>query len=196
MTEPTQKGARSRRQILEAANRLFYEKGFEQTSFKDIVDATGMRKGNINYYFRNKDELLHMVLDYRLILIEDLLAGWEREFPGPKERLLRFAQMISNERDDIIHYGCPMGSLNTELGKLWSQMQLHAREMFDLFLNWLTEQFQAVGSNPGKAKQQARHLLILGQGISVMAQVYRDANLLEAEVQQMQKWIEEQISRP
>ena len=40
------KGTTNRQRIVEAADRLFYVRGYNQTSFSDISDATGLPRGN------------------------------------------------------------------------------------------------------------------------------------------------------
>ena len=48
-------GARS--QILDAALRLFSEKGYEATTMQNIVDLSGMSRGAIYYHFKDKTEI-------------------------------------------------------------------------------------------------------------------------------------------
>ena len=55
------KGAR-REAILEAATRLFAERGYAQTSTQDIADEVGVLKGSLYYYVRSKEELLYQLL--------------------------------------------------------------------------------------------------------------------------------------
>ena len=52
------KGEDKKKQIIETAERLFYEKGYEQTSIQDILDATGLSKGGFYHYFDAKSALL------------------------------------------------------------------------------------------------------------------------------------------
>lgn len=50
--------------ILEAAERLFLEKGFEQTTIQDIVDALGdLTKGAVYHHFKSKEEIIDAVSD-------------------------------------------------------------------------------------------------------------------------------------
>ncbi len=44
--------------ILDAAARLFREKGYAVTSMRDIAAAVGMLAGSLYYHFASKDELL------------------------------------------------------------------------------------------------------------------------------------------
>ncbi|WP_195984200.1 TetR/AcrR family transcriptional regulator [Clostridium sp. D33t1_170424_F3] len=50
--------------ILDAATRLFWEKGYEQTTIQDIVDALGdLSKGAIYHHFKSKDDIVNAVCD-------------------------------------------------------------------------------------------------------------------------------------
>ena len=42
----------TREQIVLAADQLFYEQGFEHTSFADIADAVKLSRGNFYYHFK------------------------------------------------------------------------------------------------------------------------------------------------
>lgn len=47
-----------KKELLEHAERLFIEKGYEQTSIDDILRSSGMSKGGFYHYFKSKEELL------------------------------------------------------------------------------------------------------------------------------------------
>lgn len=54
--------------ILNAAQRLFLEKGYEKTTIQDIVDALGgLTKGAIYHHFRSKDEIMNALCDKMLL---------------------------------------------------------------------------------------------------------------------------------
>lgn len=52
------KGDQSRKKIIDAAEKLFAEKGYAATSVQDILDALGISKGGFYHYFDTKMELL------------------------------------------------------------------------------------------------------------------------------------------
>ncbi len=52
--------------ILEAAKRLFREKGFAGVSTNTIIEAVGIKKPTLYYYFKNKETLYCSVLVYML----------------------------------------------------------------------------------------------------------------------------------
>ena len=51
-----------RREIVEAAKKLFLSKGYEATSTVDIMNAVGIAKGTLYYHFSSKEEILDALL--------------------------------------------------------------------------------------------------------------------------------------
>ncbi len=184
----TRKSERTRQRIVEAANRLFYHKGYHNTSFTDVVNASGVPRGNIYYYFKSKEDILHAALKYRISRIEQMLQSWNERYPTPLERLDRFLEILPDSADSLARYGCPMGTLNAELGKNDPSLQAEARSMFLLFEDWLTDQFAELGY-AGRAREFARRLLARGQGISMITHVYHDRRFLMQETDLLQRWI-------
>ncbi len=57
------KDERKRQAILETAKMLFSQKGFYGTSISDLVRETGFPVGTIYTYFRNKEEIVHTIVE-------------------------------------------------------------------------------------------------------------------------------------
>ena len=51
------------RKILDTAERLFIEMGYDRTSLQEIIDETGLSKGAIYHHFASKEEILYAVCD-------------------------------------------------------------------------------------------------------------------------------------
>jgi len=59
--------------ILQAATRLFSEKGFKDTSMSKLSKITGVAQGTIFYHFKNKEELFISILeDFRKSIINEI----------------------------------------------------------------------------------------------------------------------------
>lgn len=43
--------------IIDTSTRLFIEKGYEQTSIQDILDALQLSKGGLYHHFKSKEEI-------------------------------------------------------------------------------------------------------------------------------------------
>jgi AcrR family transcriptional regulator len=56
----------SKERILDAAERLFSERGFEGASLRAITGEAGVNLASVNYYFRSKEELIKSVFARRL----------------------------------------------------------------------------------------------------------------------------------
>jgi AcrR family transcriptional regulator len=52
-----------RNELMDAAEQLFVEKGYEHTSASDIIRKVGVAQGTFYYYFKSKDEILNAVID-------------------------------------------------------------------------------------------------------------------------------------
>jgi AcrR family transcriptional regulator len=63
MPRSTKAASDRRIEFINAAEALFNEKGFENTSIDDIVQRVGVAKGLFYYYFKSKEELLAAIVD-------------------------------------------------------------------------------------------------------------------------------------
>src|SRR6516162_6372735 len=86
--------ARTRDQIVHAADELFYKKGFEHTSFADIADTVRISRGNFYYHFKTKDEILAAVIDARIAERRQLLQQWEDEQDSPAGRIRCYINIV------------------------------------------------------------------------------------------------------
>ena len=186
----TRKSERTRQRIVESANRLFYHQGFHNTSFTDVVMISGVPRGNIYYYFKTKDEILIAAIEYRLERIRAMLENWSGTIRTPVERLHRFIDLLGDTSEALTQFGCPMGSLNAELGKANLDLQTHAAQLFRLFEDWLTDQFAELGY-ADRARELALRIISIGQGISMMTHVHHDTELLQREQQHLRQWLDQ-----
>lgn len=85
-TVPVRQSAVERR-ILDAALRLFAERGFDGTSVQGIVEAAEVTKGALYHYFDSKDDLLYEI--YHSLIARQLadLGAVLAEGPPPREAL-------------------------------------------------------------------------------------------------------------
>ena len=184
------KSERTKQRIVQAANRLFYRRGYNRTSFTDIVDAAGVPRGTIYYYFRTKEEILRAALAYRLEIIDTMMEEWDRNFPNPEGRLKRFVQVMVNSRETTADFGCPMGTLNAELAKDQRDLQAGSRILFERFVDYLAEQFGNLGYETAEAQQLAWELLARAQGVNMMTHVFSRPDFLLDQQQRLNDWVD------
>ena len=105
------KGEGNRQRIIEAADSLFYRRGYNQTSFQDISDATGIPRGNFYYYFKTKDDILNAVVDTRIAELTVMLNNCESATDDaklyPSIRCSSSNRLVIGDRLRLsIAYGC------------------------------------------------------------------------------------------
>lgn len=84
-----------RQAILDAAVKVFAERGFHACRVSDIADRAGVAYGLLYHYFDSKDAVLHTLFSERWALLLDAIAAIEAdESLGPRERLAAVASFI------------------------------------------------------------------------------------------------------
>jgi AcrR family transcriptional regulator len=73
--------------LLEAANRLFAERGFDGSSVRDITAEAGANLGAVTYHFGSKDALHHAVLERALVPFRTKLAETAAAPGHPLDRI-------------------------------------------------------------------------------------------------------------
>jgi TetR/AcrR family transcriptional regulator, transcriptional repressor for nem operon len=178
----------TRDHIVEAADQLFYRQGYEHTSFSDIADVVQISRGNFYFHFKTKDEILDAVINVRLANTRKMLEQWETEGKQPADRIRSFIHILIANRADIKRYGCPVGTLCTELAKLNHSSQPEANRLFALFRTWLRRQFTLLG-HKADADALAMHLLARSQGVAMLANTFHDEKFIKQEAKQMCDWL-------
>jgi AcrR family transcriptional regulator len=181
----------TRAHIVEAADTLFYRQGFEHTSFADIADVVQISRGNFYYHFKSKDEILNAVIEARLEDTRSMLAQWEADGRTAADRIRSFIHILVANKADIKRYGCPVGTLSSELAKLNHASQAEANMLFTLFRAWLRNQFTLLGCK-ADADELAMHLLARSQGIATLSNAFRDEKFIRREVNELCDWLSEQ----
>lgn len=184
----------TRAQIVDAANRLFYVRGFEHTSFAAIAETVGISRGNFYHHFKSKDEILGAVIDARLQSTRAMLAEWERDEPEPAGRVRRFVEIVIANGTDIQDFGCPVGTLTNELAKLGHPARPRAVAVFDLFRTWLRAQFEQLGL-ADEADELALHVLAFSQGVATLSNAFHDGAFVRREVDRLHTWLDERLAQ-
>ncbi|MGF7107736.1 TetR/AcrR family transcriptional regulator [Treponema pedis] len=83
MEETKQKvGQVRKKEILDAAKKVFLTKGFADTVMEDIITETSLSRGGVYYHYKNKVEILHDLMRegmaYRVEKINEFLADYPK----------------------------------------------------------------------------------------------------------------------
>src|SRR6476469_3281935 len=105
-----------RERLVAAARELVHRRGVATTTLADIAHAADVPVGNVYYYFKTKDDLVRAVIDAQVEQAEAMLTALET-VPEPGERLKALVRSWEQMREVVARYGCPFGTLATELDR-------------------------------------------------------------------------------
>lgn len=87
--------------IVEASVKLFIEKGYEQTTIQDILDALNLSKGGLYHHFKSKEEILEAVkqkrAQYAADMLRDLIENTKAKNAKEKMKKILFQLCISTK---------------------------------------------------------------------------------------------------
>ena len=89
------KAGSTRDRILQAARKVFAEKGYEGTRIDDIVAEAGVNRALVNYYFKSKANLYHLLFEELFHTWEELGAGFLKSKKSPPEKISEFVDRIT-----------------------------------------------------------------------------------------------------
>ena len=76
--------------ILKAAQEIFSKYGYKKTTLDDIARYIGKGKSALYYYYKNKEEIFHAVLEYEVNQLRDELFNVLAAENNPQDKLRRY----------------------------------------------------------------------------------------------------------
>lgn len=77
--------------IIDAATRIFAQKGFFSAKVSEIAHEAGVADGTIYIYFENKDDILISLFEERMQIVLDNMVKQLEQENNPSEKLRKFA---------------------------------------------------------------------------------------------------------
>ena len=107
----------------------------------------------------------------------------------PKARLKAYVRMVSEQSELTARYGCPVGSLCSELDKRDDdEVAADCSRLMALSIDWAEGQFRAMGRRD--ARELAVALVAAYQGISLLTNTFHDPSLMRGEARRLERWID------
>ncbi|MCE3265966.1 MAG: TetR/AcrR family transcriptional regulator [Solirubrobacterales bacterium] len=82
-----ERAADKRRQILDAAIRVFARQGFHSARVSDIAEEAGVAYGLVYHYFDSKDQMLNELFTERWSLLLDAIRQADSQLDNPRAKL-------------------------------------------------------------------------------------------------------------
>lgn len=177
-----------RERLIAAACEVMYRQGSQRTTLAEIAQAADVPLGNVYYYFKTKDDIVAAVVQTRVQQLEATTAALDRRHRSPKARLRALVDGVA-EQGDIARYGCPYGTLCSELAKCARDgSDTLAAQLMEELLGWAEQQFRAMGRRD--APDLAVELVVAYQGSAVVSSALGAPELMARQARRLHKWIE------
>jgi AcrR family transcriptional regulator len=188
VNKDNRKGAETRARLVTAARRTIHEQGVEQSTLAGIAAAAEVPLGNVYYYFKTKEDLVRAVVenyDHDYDVLHELLEKHQ----DPRDRLKALIDTWLMAKERIALYGCPIGSLCSELGKRDVAMTSTAAGLvLAKLIDVAEEQFVAMGSDDPHGR--AITMIAAYEGAALLSHAMHDPQLLTDHADRLTRWID------
>lgn len=177
-----------RERLIAAGTQLVHQQGIERTTLADIAQAADVPAGNVYYYFKTKDDVIAAVIEAHVRQIKTILGFIDSRHRSPKSRLKAFVREFTAQGEIVAQYGCPLGSLCSELDKRVKEPSLPSAELMRLPIEWAEGQFRSLGR--ADALDLAFDLLAAYEGSALLANTMHDPDVLARAARRIDRWID------
>jgi len=185
MQERFVRGAQTRQRIIHAAVDLFHKKGARATSPDEIIEASRTGKGQFYHYFRNKEGLVHEVLQTHLEAIKAGTSSIDYEIASWRDLERWFLAHLELQKRYEMTRGCPFGTLANEVSDNDELIRQDVSLIFEVVKHKLAAFFvkeKAKGRLGKRADTQrmADFCIATIQGAMLMGKIRRSSQTVEA----------------
>lgn len=170
-------GPRTADQILDSAERLVQQRGFNGFSYADVASELDLTKASLHYHFAGKAELGEALISRYALRFAQALTDIDAQAIDVREKLAAYAGLYAT----VVHGErmCLCGMLAAEYQTLPEAMRDAVVRFFDVNEEWLEgvlEQGRRDGtlSYRASAREAARSIVSGLEGAMLMAQTYGD----------------------
>jgi len=166
----------NRRRILDAAGRLFRDRGFEAVTVAEVMREAGLTHGGFYGHFRSKDDLIAAALAELVVASE----------PGPLALPAFAARYLSPAHRDDPASGCPVAALASDMIRQAPEARAAMTEGLRRQIARLTDG----AAEPESARQAAIGSWAAMVGAMILARMSDDPALSDEVLAQTRAWID------
>jgi AcrR family transcriptional regulator len=94
-----------RQRVLDAAARLFRDRGYAATTVREVADRCGIRAASLYYHFPSKDDILAEVFDYGVRHVAEAVRAAVEELPQSATSYEKIRAAILAHLESFFVYG-------------------------------------------------------------------------------------------
>lgn len=123
-----------REEIIQLADTLIRQKGYNAFSFYDISDKVGIKTASVHYHFPTKSDLGIAVIERHIENLNNTIEDYERK--SSTEKLDRFFAIYRNIKKE--NKVCLVGSLATDFNTLDEKVRQKLKIFSEVMLHWVS----------------------------------------------------------
>ncbi|NCN11382.1 MAG: TetR/AcrR family transcriptional regulator [Leptospira sp.] len=128
--------------ILETANKLFYEQGYNTTGINQVLSESGAHKLSLYKYYPSKTDLGRAYLGIQKDSILNLLNSLFRQKEDPKEMIQSWVKILIRQAKRSEFHGCPFANFNTQTIDSKHEFTSDLISVLQEWLELITEYFE------------------------------------------------------
>jgi AcrR family transcriptional regulator len=175
--------------MIQTAADLFHKQGVRATSPDEVIEATGTGKGQFYHYFKNKEGLVHEVLQTHLEAIRAGTAAINYEIHSWEDLEQWFLAHVELQRSFNMTRGCPFGTVGNEVTENDTLIRQDLSLIFEVVKNKLATFFvkeKAKGrlARETNEEQMADFCIATIQGAMLTGKIKRNSQLVETTIRE------------
>ena len=95
-----------KKELIDTAERLFLEKGYDRTTVNDIVDEINVAKGTFYHYFKSKADILYSAVEKNVAALEEefrsVSARDDLDTPGKLNEMINIVFRLYKGKEEVM----------------------------------------------------------------------------------------------
>ncbi len=194
MARAKPKKAPAKQRIAEAAFNLFHLQGVTATGVDQILSDAEAGKGQFYYYFKNKTDLVHYVLEQAYKNLSETETGEVYAIKSMKDLKNLFRILIDIQKETEFERSCPIATIGMDIDSGQEQLREDTKKIFSFLRSQVASFFHTLRSTGKISKSQnpdklANFCITALQGGLLMSKIHRDSEMFEDTAEQVLKHI-------
>lgn len=169
----------TRTKILDLAENLTQEVGFNGFSYLDIAAAIGVKNSSIHYHFKAKADLALALVERLRNSHAQSLSMFETQIATPEQRV---SALVKHFKGYVIEQKiCMCGMMAAELSSVSVEVRDSLTRYFEELRTWLEAQFTEMGRE--HPDRRALQFLCVLEGAVLIARLQNDPTIIERSIE-------------
>jgi TetR/AcrR family transcriptional repressor of nem operon len=189
MSARSARGAETKERMIRAAADLFHKQGVRATSPDQVIEASQTGKSQFYHYFRNKEGLVHEVLQFHLDAIRTGTAPINYEIASWQDLEKWFIDQVAMQKSFRMTRGCPFGTIGNEITENDELIRQDLSLIFEVVRSKLAafliaEKARGTLAPDANADALADFCIATAQGAMLVGRIKRNGQLVETTVRE------------